>query len=206
MVKQYPIAPAPNGIFESWQGEGHLRGFRQTFIRLAGCSVGCDECDTDYTKERMMSAEQIAAEAWEKTNDRLRDRWVWITGGEPTDHDLSELLTALKKRRFSICLATSGSERFAPPVDWLSVSPHDLNTKQLYGNEIKLIDGLNGLNLDEWVEEHPDHQTDFWYRYAQPLASLGKECPESLKRCLAFVKANPNWSLSRQDHIVWGNP
>lgn len=34
---KYPVAE----IFFTIQGEGHLRGFQQTFIRLAGCSVRC---------------------------------------------------------------------------------------------------------------------------------------------------------------------
>ena len=42
-----------------------------------------------------------------------------------------------------IALATSGCRRFIPPVDWLSVSPHDYETQQLYGHEVKLVDGLN---------------------------------------------------------------
>ena len=74
MVK-YPMAPNP--IFSSLQGEAHLRGFRMTFIRLAGCSVGCANCDTDYSKASAMAASEIAELADGATPRKQRDRWAW---------------------------------------------------------------------------------------------------------------------------------
>ncbi len=201
--KPYPLAPNP--IFWTIQGEGHLRGFQMCFIRLAGCSVGCENCDTDYSVDSRATAKEIAKRANAATPHTARDRWVWITGGEPTDHDLAPLIAALREWRFSIAIATSGHKRFIPPVDWLSVSPHDpAKLVQTYGSEVKLIPGLNGFNLASWDIFHPDSQTDFMYRYVQPLSVNGTESKESLAECLQFLKANPNWSLSRQDHVYWG--
>jgi 7-carboxy-7-deazaguanine synthase len=201
MSFRYKLSASP--VFFSPQGEAHLRGFQMTFIRLAGCSVGCANCDTDYSKSETKTAEELADWADKVTPPEQRDRWGWITGGEPTDQDLKPLLKELKRRRFSTALATSGCRRFVPPVDWLSVSPHDLDTRQLYGNEVKLVDGLNGLDPWRWLEKFPDSQTDFMYRYVQPLSVDGVEDPESLKRCMEFLKSHPNWSLSRQDHHYW---
>lgn len=58
-------AIAPNGIFWSLQGEAHLRGFQMMFVRLAGCSVGCPMCDTDYSVYRRMTPAQIVADVRE---------------------------------------------------------------------------------------------------------------------------------------------
>ncbi len=212
MSDRYPIAP--NGIFWSLQGEGHLRGFQMGFVRLAGCSVGCPQCDTNYAVARKMTAEEIVAEA-EATWPKDRDRWVWITGGEPTDHDLRPLTSFLGGHGFRVALATSGVRPHIPPVDWLSVSPHSADPgkfRQRYGSELKLVDGLHGLSLAEWVKAWGD-RADFMYRYVQPLSWRGgnhgdlpgkwHECPASLKRCLAFLKDHPGWALSRQDHHEW---
>jgi len=197
-------ALAPNGVFWTIQGEGHLRGFQMAFVRLAGCSVGCEHCDTDYSRDRTLSADEIASECDAVTPPTSRDRWVWITGGEPTDQDLRPLLGALRKRRFSIALATSGHRRFIPPVDWLSVSPHDPGKwAQLYGNEIKLVPGLHGFSIGDFLRAHPDSETDFLYRYVQPLWLDGAESPQSLAACKAFLAGEPNWALSRQDHKHW---
>lgn len=206
MVK-YPLAPNP--IFWTIQGEGHLRGFQMAFLRLAGCSVGCAQCDTDYRVDTKADADEIVARVVSAIPLDDRDNWVWITGGEPTDHDLRPLLRALKQCGLSTAVATSGSKRLIPPVDWLSVSPHSYaatSFQQRYGNELKLTDGLNGLDLEVWYELWPDNDTDFMYRYVQPLWEDGRENPESLERCKAFLKKHPRWALSRQDHKYWGMP
>lgn len=204
---RYPLAPNP--IFWTLQGEGHLRGFQMAFVRLAGCSVGCAQCDTDYRVDSHATDVEIAERiaAVRPTGDR--DAWVWITGGEPTDHDLKPLLGVLKARGYSTALATSGVRRFVPPVDWLSVSPHSIAPReflQRYGSEIKIVDGLKGLSLDDWCAAWPDDQTDFFYRYVEPMSVNGVESPESLIRCLAFLKTHPRWALSRQDHHHWRVP
>ena len=199
---RYPLAK--DAIFWTIQGEGHLRGMQMCFVRLAGCSVGCAMCDTDYRRAEFATAEEIAARVDELTPNESRDRRVWITGGEPTDHVLEPLLAALRERRFSIALATSGHRRVSSVVDWLSVSPHDpAKWLQSSGNELKIVPGLNGFSIDQFRAARPDDQTDFTYRYVQPLSIDKREDPESLRTCLAFVRANPNWSLSRQDHHYW---
>lgn len=199
---RYPLSSNP--IFWTIQGEGHLRGFQMCFVRLAGCSVGCPNCDTDYRRQEFATDDEIAARVDDITPKNARDRWVWVTGGEPTDHDLAPLIRALRARRFSIAVATSGHRRVIPPVDWLSVSPHDPSKwVQTYGSEVKIVPDLNGFSIEDFRTAHPDDQTDFMYRYVQPLSIGKQEDPESLRTCLEFVKSNPNWSLSRQDHHYW---
>lgn len=202
---RYPLSRNP--VFWTIQGEGHLRGFQMTFVRLAGCSVGCAQCDTDYKVDSRATADEIVDMVTEVQPAGDRDAWVWITGGEPTDHDLRPLLRELKVRGFSTALATSGVRRVIAPVDWLSVSPHGADRGaflQRYGNEIKIVDGLNGLSLEQWASAWPDADTDFMYRYVQPLSVDKVEDPASLARCLAFLRHRPRWSLSRQDHHAWG--
>lgn len=201
--KPYPVSE----VFYSLQGEGHLRGFPMVFIRFAGCSIGCPLCDTDYTAKEKLYAEQIAARADELMPKESRDRWVWLTGGEPTDHDLAPVMEALRERGFSIALATAGHKRWIPPVDWLSISPHDPNewakNGQKYGSELKIISGLNGYHVNQFLKAVPESSMDFMYKYVQPLAHNGEESQESLAACKEFLKAHPNWALSRQDHLYW---
>ena len=199
---RYPLASNP--VFWTIQGEGHMRGQQMCFVRLAGCSVGCAHCDTDYRKEEMATPDEIAARADSVTPVAAHDRWVWITGGEPTDHNLIALIEALRAKRFSIAVASSGHRRFDVPVDWLSISPHDpAKWEQTSGSEMKIVPGLNGFGIEDFRAARPDNATDFKYRYVQPLSIGKQEDPHSLRTCLEFVRANPNWSLSRQDHHYW---
>lgn len=198
---------APNGVFWSIQGEAHLRGFPMAFLRLAGCSVGCPGCDTDYSVAEKLTAIDVVDAVLNVFPKHCRDRWVWITGGEPYDRPMRPLIVELRKKGVSIAVATSGKHRAIEAVDWLSVSYHGgYPLMQKYGHEIKLIDGLNGLDPWEHLEEYPDDMTDFWYRYVQPLTVDGVEDADSLQRCIKFVHEHPNWALSRQDHVVWGLP
>lgn len=201
MPKRYPLAP--NGVFWSLQGEGHLRGFQMCFLRLGGCSVGCFECDTDYSVASKHTAEELAELCDRETPPGALDRWVWITGGEPADHDLGPLIAALRAKRFSVAVATSGVKRVIPPVDWLSVSPHSPDgVLQVYASELKLVEGLGGLDLEDCLARLPWRGA--MYRYVQPLWRDGVEDPESLQRCLQFLREHPDWALSRQDHKHWG--
>lgn len=206
-LNRYPLAPNP--VWWSLQGEGHLRGFQMAFVRLAGCSVGCEQCDTDYSVASRASAADIVDMVRAVCPAGDRDWWVWITGGEPTDRDLRPLIRELKSSGFSVCVASSGSSRLIHPVDWLSISPHSADPakfQQRYGNEIKLVDGLHGLSLDEWHAAWPDDRTDFLYRYVQPVWVDGHEDPASVERCKEFLRRNPRWAMSRQDHKHWGEP
>src|SRR4051794_10222123 len=109
MSKQYPLAP--NGIFWTLQGEGAMRGVPMVFIRLAGCSMGCAQCDTDYSVAGRLSVDEILARvlAVQKRPSRTEmPAWVWLTGGEPTDHDLEPLVDGLHTIHCSVALATAG--------------------------------------------------------------------------------------------------
>ncbi len=199
---KYPLSSNP--VFWTIQGEGHMRGFQMCFVRLAGCSVGCPGCDTDYRKREMATIDEIVLRVEAVVPAAARERWVWLTGGEPTDHDLAPLVEALRARGYSIALATSGHRRVAVAVDWLSVSPHDpAKWVQTSGDEMKIVPDLNGFAIEDFRRAHPDDKTDFKYRYVQPLSIKKEEDPRSLQTCLDFVRANPNWALSRQDHHHW---
>lgn len=204
-IEMTQIALAPNPIFWTIQGEAHLRGFQMCFVRLAGCSVGCPECDTDYSVDSRMTADEIAQRVWEVVPKDAADKWVWLTGGEPADLPQltqRELIGALGGRGFRVAVATSGVKPFIPPVDWLSVSPHSEGAlAQPYGNEIKLVWGLNGFSPDKFLANNPNIR--FMYQYVQPRSRGNVEEEWCMKRCVEWLKTHPNWSLSRQDHHHW---
>jgi 7-carboxy-7-deazaguanine synthase len=201
-MTKYPLAPNP--VFWTINGEAHLRGFQMVFIRLAGCSVGCPNCDTDYSFKEHATAPEITDSACAVVPLGTTERWVWITGGEPADYDLRELLGCLRYARFSTCVATAGHKRIIPPVDWLSVSPHDPSQWiQTYGNEVKIVPGLNGFGVSDFLAAVPKPR--FMYQYVQPLWDTVNNCEDraSVRECVQWLKHNPDWSLSRQDHKWW---
>lgn len=208
-MTRYPIAPG--GIFHSIQGEGALAGEPMAFLRLAGCSVGCHECDTDYSVHERLEIGEILQRLAEVL--RPHTSRVWITGGEPTDHDLAPLVGAIQvKLGLSVCIATAGVRHVPIAGVWWSISPHSAASwKFRGGNEIKLVPGLNGLRLADMapVFDGLAGETPYClHRYVQPLwdASTGQANRESLQECLEWVHSRPGWRISFQGHKQGGLP
>lgn len=202
---------APDGVFWTIQGEGALRGTPMVFIRLAGCSVGCAGCDTDYRVAERVSVDEILARVLKlQKRPAYYPHWVWITGGEPTDHDLVPLIDGLRATQNNPALATSGvRSTLGLDVAFLSVSPHSIDRwAQRGGTELKVVPGLNGMRLDDVLKV----QHNFVHRYVQPLwhqtangpEKDGAATAESLRECVEFVLAHPDWTLTDQGHKGWG--
>ena len=69
-----------NEIFYSLQGEGCNTGTASVFIRLSGCNLHCDFCDTCHEPGTMMSLSDIVEQVMQYPNAPL----IVLTGGEPS--------------------------------------------------------------------------------------------------------------------------
>lgn len=192
------IKLAKQGVFWTVQGEGYFVGEPMVFVRLAGCSVGCKNCDTDYKFAEAVPAEEVVARCVRSREENGRAEYVWLTGGEPLDQDLEALWRGLADAGFKPCVATSGVHENTIPWWCLSVSPHTADFKVRSGFEIKLVPGLNGFD----IESLDLSSISFGYKFVQPLE--GDE--SSLQACLDFLKKNPSWRMSPQCHKQWRLP
>ena len=201
----YPLAK--QGVFRTIQGEGDLLGVPMIFVRLAGCSIGCPLCDTDYKVHERAAAEEIAARCTALRLPSLpKGRMtVWVTGGEPTDHNLLPLMHALLDAEFAIAVATSGHKLWPKEVNaavgFFSVSPHSpaqWTVRQARG-ELKIIPGLNGFHLKDFF---PDDVRREWFGSKWCIPCEGK--PETVRECQEWVEANPDWKMGVQAHKCWG--
>lgn len=94
-------------IFYSLQGETLTVGLPTVFIRLTGCPLRCQYCDTAYAfhgGERMTQADILKKVA------AFQPRYVTVTGGEPlAQAECLPLLTALCDAGYDVSLETSGA-------------------------------------------------------------------------------------------------
>jgi len=94
-------------VFFSIQGEACFSGWPTVFVRLTGCPLRCQYCDTAYafTGGEWRSFEDIETEV-----RRYGTRYVCVTGGEPLAQPrCAALLTALCDAGFDVSLETSGA-------------------------------------------------------------------------------------------------
>lgn len=94
-------------IFLSLQGESSRVGWPTVFVRLTGCPLRCQYCDTAYAFHggAWRTLEQILAEV--RTHGV---RHVCVTGGEPlAQKNCLPLLAALCDAGYSVSLETSGA-------------------------------------------------------------------------------------------------
>ena len=98
-------------IFHSLQGEGDTVGFPTVFVRLTGCPLRCQYCDTAYA---FSGGEWMSLEAILEKVRAWGTRHVCVTGGEPlAQASCLPLLQKLCDEGFRVSLETSG----ALPVD-----------------------------------------------------------------------------------------
>jgi organic radical activating enzyme len=143
-----------NNIFWSLQGEGLRSGITAIFIRLSGCSLQCPYCDTRdaWSAGRRMSVAEIEA-AIAVLKESVPQSSLIITGGEPLEQDLGELVGLFRKKKYFVALETNGLHFQDLPIDWWTVSPKDVAAFRVHpqlwarAGEIKLL-VTSALNLD----------------------------------------------------------
>lgn len=133
-------------IFASIQGEGLYCGQRQTFVRLAGCNLSCDYCDTPAArsgKPEVCRIEKAAGsgEFREIPNpldvmtaaaacEELGSKVVSLTGGEPLVQAefVASLARELRDIGFHVHLETNGVlyEAMGEVKQWVDVVAMDI--------------------------------------------------------------------------------
>ncbi len=94
-------------IFHSLQGESSRIGLPTVFIRLTGCPMRCNYCDTEYAFSggNNMTTEQILSEV-----AKFKTKYITVTGGEPlAQKECYTLLTELSDSGFDVSLETGGA-------------------------------------------------------------------------------------------------
>ncbi len=123
-------------IFYSIQGEGKLAGVPSVFIRLAGCSLKCNWCDTSYAWNTDEADNLSLEEIIDRVNDNIENnvmahaddkgcrRHIVVTGGEPLIHkNASVLINKLREFDFHVTVETSGIDYGKFECSLMSISP-----------------------------------------------------------------------------------
>ncbi len=123
-------------IFYSLQGETRTVGLPTVFVRLTGCPLRCQYCDTAYAFHggTKYSLESVLNEV-----KQYPTRYVTVTGGEPlAQKSCFSLLRCLCDEGYQVSLETSGALSLAD-VDVRVVKVMDIKTP-----------GSGEVNKNDW--------------------------------------------------------
>lgn len=94
-------------IFNSLQGETRTAGLPTVFVRLTGCPLRCQYCDSEYA---FSGGEILSLDSILEQVAAFRPRYVCVTGGEPlAQPNAIPLMRRLCDAGYQVSLETSGA-------------------------------------------------------------------------------------------------
>lgn len=199
-----------NEIFYSLQGEGSDVGLPTIFIRLTGCNLRCNYCDTKYAfyEGNYMGIDEIMEEI-----KKWKCKRICITGGEPLiQKGVYGLIDALLEKNYEISIETNGSISIFKLIKKgikikmdIKLPSSGMHKKMNFGN-IKLLRHNDELKFVIWNREDYEYAKDIIAKY-EPKCHIIMQPVWGSKIKLAdwIIKDELEARFSIQLHkILWG--
>jgi len=146
-------------IFKSIDGEcNHWgQGALTTFIRLQGCNLHCDYCDTKHTQDGLKTKHLLEVEDIVKI---IPPGKVTITGGEPLlqKEEVTSLISILNYDKHKVSIETNGSMRIPNSLIGYQNLSWIIDYK-LHAQDMMNIDNFWNTISQDWIKfviETPD--------------------------------------------------
>ncbi len=187
-----------NEIFYSLQGEGYHTGTPAVFVRLSGCNMACDFCDTDHHGGEELTIAEIV--------ERVAPygaKHVVITGGESTLQLTCSLVDALHAHGLYVQIETNGSIPITPDllraIDWITVSPKEGQLPAIQRiDELKVVYDMYRTG---WVDALERYAELSQHLFLQPCDRADEQWrAANLRHCIDYILSHPCWRLSLQTH------
>lgn len=161
-------------IFYSLQGETKTVGFPTVFVRLTGCPLRCQYCDTAYAFHGGIWYEIDAVLAEVK---KYNTHYVTVTGGEPlAQKKCHELLKRLCDEGYEVSLETSGALSVAQ-VDSRVIKVIDFKTPGSHEEQKNHWDNVDCLLPTDQIKFVICDQVDYdWAKSIMQRYDLSARC------------------------------
>ncbi len=201
-------------IFYSLQGETSRVGLPTVFVRLTGCPLRCNYCDTAYAFSGgvSMTLQAIMDEA-----RRYPAKYVTVTGGEPlAQKNCLPLLKALCDAGYRVSLETSGALDISG-VDERVMRVVDIKTPASGEQEKNLWANLAHLNAHDEIKFVLCGEEDYaWAKRVLQERALADKCEVLFSPAQGQLSPTDlaDWILRDQlpvrmqlqlHKILWGN-
>ena len=201
-------------IFFSLQGETGRVGLPTVFVRLTGCPLRCNYCDTTYafTGGKTMTLDAILTEV---ANHGAH--YVTVTGGEPlAQKNCLPLLQALCDAGYAVSLETGGALDVSG-VDARVVKVLDIKTPASGEMEKNLWGNLEHLNQHDEIKFVLCDEADYqWAKQVLAERKLAQRCEVLFSPAQGQITARDVAEWILRDHLpvrlqvqlhklLWGN-
>lgn len=161
-------------IFYSLQGEADTVGFPTVFVRLTGCPLRCQYCDTTYA---FHGGEWLSIDGVMGRVAEFAPRFVCVTGGEPlAQKNCPALLERLCDAGYRVSLETSGAMPLAE-VDPRVIRVVDVKTPGSREERRNRYEDLALLRPEEQVKFVICDRADYeWSRGKVAELGLARRC------------------------------
>ena len=161
-------------IFFSLQGEALTVGIPTTFIRLTGCPLRCQYCDTGYA---FSGGEWMSLDAILERVAANQTRYVTVTGGEPlAQRPCLDLLAMLCDAGYLVSLETSGALDISR-VDSRVVKVMDIKTPGSGEESRNRLENINCINGHDQLKFVICDERDYeWSRELLQRHDLNQRC------------------------------
>jgi 7-carboxy-7-deazaguanine synthase len=199
-------------IFYSLQGEAKEVGIPTVFVRLTGCPLRCNYCDTTYA---FKGNNPLSIKSIMEKVEKYNTHYVCVTGGEPmAQSNCLILLDTLIEAGYKVSMETSGSIDISPVNKKVSVvmdlkTPSSTEQSQNRYENIALLESKDQLKFVIASRSDFDWCCDILQNYSVDSEVLFSPVYESLKPVdLAdwILENQLNVRLQVQLHkILWGD-
>ncbi len=164
-----------NEIFYSIQGESIFSGYPTVFIRLTGCPLRCQYCDTAYAFNK---GNNLTILDIKKQIESHNTPYICVSGGEPLSQPMVHpLMTALCDQQFIVSIETSGALDISN-IDQRVHIIMDIKTPGSKESSKNLINNLAHLKLTDQLKFVICNEEDFhWSQQFIIDHDLKNKCP-----------------------------
>ena len=200
-------------IFFTFQGEGIYTGFPSVFVRLGGCNLACNFCDTEFDNYKNFTIDEIIVKIKDeitRNSQNPENHLIVVTGGEPMRQPLIPFCQKLIADGFRIQIETNGTlfQDLPKEVD-IVCSPKN-NKGKYYQIRTDLLPKISAFkflisvsNSDyNLIPEVGQNQFKIPI-YLQPIDEYDEEKNHKNRQLTLELARKNNCRISLQTHKFW---
>lgn len=196
-------------IFPTLQGEGPFAGHPAVFVRLGGCNLACNFCDTEFEQFAPIALPELLTQVKQLARETID--LVVITGGEPLRQNIAPFCEALLAHGLRVQIETNGT-LWRPLPEGVSVV---CSPKAVAGHYVALrpdllarIDALKFLISEDDTDYRDVGEVGQRDRaipiYVQPIDACDPGKNEANRARAAMLAQQHGYRLSLQMHKMLG--